>query len=296
MVTNPFNYLSQSGGIVGPNPDTARLGRHRMGCRWQECESTDRKVRGSNPTSASRLPLSRLGQPGSILALVHPSGGMAARHRKECESTDRKVRGSNPTSASRLPLSRLGQPGSILALVRPSGGMAARHRKAVAPFRCLAAMPPEGCTRARILPGCPSLDRGSRKAEVGFEPRTFRSVNSRSNHLGHLAPSQINYGCTFLVMTIPIHYHLPVYARDGSVVNGRTYWPEGPWFEPSLLGQPGSIPALVHPSGGMAARRRKGVTAERFVLFNVHCLPASPEFVSDATKYASWRTLPTFPD
>ncbi|KER27956.1 hypothetical protein T265_05081 [Opisthorchis viverrini] len=60
-------------------------------------------------------------------------------------------------------------------------------RSAVAPFRCLTAAPPEGFTRAGILPGCPSLDRGSREAEVGFEPRTFRSVNLRSNHLGHLA-------------------------------------------------------------------------------------------------------------
>ncbi|KAG5444121.1 hypothetical protein CSKR_101607 [Clonorchis sinensis] len=36
----------------------------------------------SIPTSASRLSLSRLGKPGSIPALVLPSGGMAARHRK----------------------------------------------------------------------------------------------------------------------------------------------------------------------------------------------------------------------
>ncbi|KER22670.1 hypothetical protein T265_09292 [Opisthorchis viverrini] len=36
-------------------------------------------------------------------------------------------------------------------------------------------MPPEVCTKAMILPGFPSLDRGSRGAEVGFEPRTFRS-------------------------------------------------------------------------------------------------------------------------
>ncbi|KAG5447470.1 hypothetical protein CSKR_107517 [Clonorchis sinensis] len=43
---------------------------------------TDRKVRGSSPTSASRSPLSRLGQPGSISALVLPSGGMAPRHWK----------------------------------------------------------------------------------------------------------------------------------------------------------------------------------------------------------------------
>ncbi|KER27333.1 hypothetical protein T265_13818, partial [Opisthorchis viverrini] len=35
--------------------------------KWLEREFTDRKVRGSNPTSTTRLPLSRLGQPGSIL-------------------------------------------------------------------------------------------------------------------------------------------------------------------------------------------------------------------------------------
>ncbi|KER27862.1 LOW QUALITY PROTEIN: hypothetical protein T265_13696 [Opisthorchis viverrini] len=63
-----------------------------------------------------------------------------------------------------------------------------KNRSAVAPFRCLAVMPREGSTRAGILSGCPSLDRGSRVAEVGFEPRAFRSVNSRSNHLSHLAP------------------------------------------------------------------------------------------------------------
>ncbi|KAG5446032.1 hypothetical protein CSKR_103895 [Clonorchis sinensis] len=60
-------------------------------------ELTDRKVRGSNPTSASRLPLSRLGQPGSIPALVQPSGGMAVRHRKgttaERSSSSSKLRG-----------------------------------------------------------------------------------------------------------------------------------------------------------------------------------------------------------
>ncbi|KER19917.1 hypothetical protein T265_11421 [Opisthorchis viverrini] len=39
-------------------------------------------VRGSNPTFASRLPLYRFGQPGSIPALVLLSGGKAARRRK----------------------------------------------------------------------------------------------------------------------------------------------------------------------------------------------------------------------
>ncbi|KAG5443057.1 hypothetical protein CSKR_112154 [Clonorchis sinensis] len=39
----------------------------KSGARWPKWlgrEFTDRKVRGSNPTSASRIPLSRLGQPG----------------------------------------------------------------------------------------------------------------------------------------------------------------------------------------------------------------------------------------
>ncbi|KER21755.1 hypothetical protein T265_09994 [Opisthorchis viverrini] len=71
------------------------------------------------------------------------------------------------------------------------------NRSAVAPFRCLTAMPPEGCTRA----GYPSLDRGSREAEVWFEPRNFRSINSRSNHLEHLAPVISNRSCWCLKVT-----------------------------------------------------------------------------------------------
>ncbi|KAG5452464.1 hypothetical protein CSKR_110234 [Clonorchis sinensis] len=54
--------------------------------KWLEREFTDHKVRGSNPTSASGLPLSRLEQPGSIPALVLPSGGMAAKHRRGSEN------------------------------------------------------------------------------------------------------------------------------------------------------------------------------------------------------------------
>ncbi|KAG5441470.1 hypothetical protein CSKR_109828 [Clonorchis sinensis] len=50
--------------------------------KWLEHEFTARKVRGSNPTSAYRIPLSKLGQPDNIPALMLPCGGMAARHRK----------------------------------------------------------------------------------------------------------------------------------------------------------------------------------------------------------------------
>ncbi|KER21035.1 hypothetical protein T265_15184, partial [Opisthorchis viverrini] len=48
------------------------------------------------------------------------------------------------------------------------------------------------CTKVGILSDCPRLDRGSREAEVGFEPQTLRSVNSRCNHFDHLAPGVIN--------------------------------------------------------------------------------------------------------
>ncbi|KAG5450157.1 hypothetical protein CSKR_201130 [Clonorchis sinensis] len=50
--------------------------------QWLEREFTNLKVYVSNPASASQLLLSRLGQPGSIPALVLPSGDMTARHWK----------------------------------------------------------------------------------------------------------------------------------------------------------------------------------------------------------------------
>ncbi|KAG5447150.1 hypothetical protein CSKR_107956 [Clonorchis sinensis] len=49
--------------------------------QWLGHEITYRKVSGSNPTCALRLLLSRLEQPDNI-ALIIPSGGLAARHRK----------------------------------------------------------------------------------------------------------------------------------------------------------------------------------------------------------------------
>ncbi|GAA48506.1 akirin-1, partial [Clonorchis sinensis] len=45
----------------------------------------------------------------------------------------------------------------------------------------------------------------------------------------------------------------------------------GSTFRVPPLRQPGSIPTLLLPSGGMAARHRKGVTAERTVYSNVVC-------------------------
>ncbi|KER24955.1 hypothetical protein T265_07517 [Opisthorchis viverrini] len=58
--------------------------------QWLEHEFTDRKVRGSNPSSALRLHMYRLEEPGSILTHVLPLGGMAVRHRK-CVTAERLV-------------------------------------------------------------------------------------------------------------------------------------------------------------------------------------------------------------
>ncbi|KAG5454002.1 hypothetical protein CSKR_102085 [Clonorchis sinensis] len=93
----------------------------------------------------------------------------------------------------------------VVLLFKISHGI--KNRSAVTPFRCLAAMPPEGCTRAEILPGCPSLDRESREAEVGFEPRTVRSVNSLPNHLSHLVQGILNSCSTDKWMERPWSFH-----------------------------------------------------------------------------------------
>ncbi|KER32657.1 hypothetical protein T265_01341 [Opisthorchis viverrini] len=75
--------------------------------------------------------------------------------------------------------------GELSAMTSPSTArlhFSSLGSPAVTLYPCLAAMPPERNTRAEILSDCPSLDRRVLEAEVGFEPRTFWSVNSRSNH------------------------------------------------------------------------------------------------------------------
>ncbi|KAG5450259.1 hypothetical protein CSKR_112437 [Clonorchis sinensis] len=106
---------------------------------------------------------------------------------------------------------------------------------AVASFWCPAVLQPEGSTRARIIPDCPGLDRGNREAEVAFEPGPRPCVASYSWGL-HKTDRQVE--------------------QDGSLTDNNEETP----------GQPGIILALVLPSGSMAARHRKGVTAERFCI------------------------------
>ncbi|KAG5442301.1 hypothetical protein CSKR_109882 [Clonorchis sinensis] len=97
-----------------------------------------------------------------------------------------------------------------------------KPRSAVTPSRCLAAMPSEGSMRAGILPGCPSLDRGSREAEVGFQPRTFRSWLERE-----FTDRKVRGSNPTSDSRLPL----------------------------SWLGQPGSIPALVAENSSTAHDR-----------------------------------------
>ncbi|KER24174.1 hypothetical protein T265_08110 [Opisthorchis viverrini] len=103
-----------------------------------------------------------------------------------------------------------------------TGSVLQATHSAVALFRCITAVPPEGSTRVGTVPGCPSVDRGSREAEVGFESTDLliskRSV-ARTRHL-------------------PLDFLL------------------------SRLGQPGIILVLPLPSGGMAVRQQNNDTAE----------------------------------
>ncbi|KER19202.1 LOW QUALITY PROTEIN: hypothetical protein T265_15622 [Opisthorchis viverrini] len=132
-------------------------------------------------------------------------------------------------------------------------------------LRCLSAMPSEGCTRAGILPGCPSLDRGSRETEVRFEPRAFRSVNSRSNHCCECAREAI--------ILLIAYDHLGMICRridkDLAIVLQLEHEFTGQNIHGSKptstfrLGLVDSIPSPVLHSDGMTARHRNGVTAER---------------------------------
>ncbi|KAG5453311.1 hypothetical protein CSKR_104412 [Clonorchis sinensis] len=95
-------------------------------------------------------------------------------------------------------------------------------RSDVTSFRCLTAIPPEGCKRTGILPGC------------------LREVERRRSGSNHEVGSS---------------------GLSANLLIGRSVVRTRPHL--SRLGQPGSISALVLPSGGMAARHRKSVADER---------------------------------
>ncbi|KER19912.1 hypothetical protein T265_15432, partial [Opisthorchis viverrini] len=182
-----------------------------------EREFTERKFRSSNPTSASRLLPYRLGQPDSIPALVQPSGGMAVRHRKG--ATAGRANAVNTTedwtfvikllyleskpiavsifqrNQQRLPWDLpQRRPWKKLSITLDQSQLTRVRAGTLSTFSCSTLSPPnchatrrrhEGWDTARLS----KPRQGKSRVEVGFESQTFRSVNSRSNHSVHLAPS-----------------------------------------------------------------------------------------------------------
>ncbi|KER28855.1 hypothetical protein T265_13506, partial [Opisthorchis viverrini] len=87
-------------------------------------------------------------------------------------------------------------------------------RSTVAPFWCLTAITPEGSMRAWILPSCPSPNRGSREAEVGFEPRTFHPPGIRQYFT--MQKRNISYA-TFGANTVHADMELPQCVQHSSL-------------------------------------------------------------------------------
>ncbi|KER26065.1 hypothetical protein T265_06639 [Opisthorchis viverrini] len=100
-------------------------------------------------------------------------------------------------------------------------------------------MPPECGTRAGILPGCPSVDMGSREAEVGFNPQIFQAENYSKKAIDPDAPR--------------FNLHLAIRRPVFIGVNYTTVVAWATWQYPS-----------PQPSGCMAAKHRRGFTAEQF--------------------------------
>ncbi|KER22375.1 hypothetical protein T265_09516 [Opisthorchis viverrini] len=78
LINRIYFHLDPNNHCLFPGVDTERCEM----ARWLVSAFTDRKVCGSNPISASRFPLSRLEQPGSIPDPVLTSGSMAVGHER----------------------------------------------------------------------------------------------------------------------------------------------------------------------------------------------------------------------
>ncbi|KER26636.1 hypothetical protein T265_06141 [Opisthorchis viverrini] len=87
-------------------------------------------------------------------------------------------------------------------------------------FALLVAILPEESTRAGTLSGSPSLDRESREAEVGSEPRTFRTnaaavvANPACAASGFNNSDDIRVSCTLEMSGLKVVEHLDVYELD----------------------------------------------------------------------------------
>ncbi|KER20877.1 hypothetical protein T265_10664 [Opisthorchis viverrini] len=232
--------------------------------KWLERKFTDRKVRGSNPTSVSRLPLSRLGQPDGISALMLPLGGMAAGHRKGVTAERffyiwQEIK-RNKKMAEISQYSQLSFDGSNGIIPRasmnprihvPICNLSGASNK-IAKALCF------GTAKRRAALCC----RATRwKHEGGYTvrlPKPIQEIYSRDTVAG-LEPKLLTE------MSLAQWLEREVGHRKVRASNQTS----ASRLSQSRLGKPGSNPAFVLPSGGMVTRYRKGATGERFEVFLV---------------------------
>ncbi|KER21270.1 hypothetical protein T265_10370 [Opisthorchis viverrini] len=187
------------------------------------------------------------------------SGG-GARWTKwlEHEFTDRKVRGPNPTSTTRLPLSRLGRPGIIPALVPPSCAMAARHRKSATAGRCsTTSMDVLHARQPLYYEHHLTIVQGSHRQR--FKRRSFEDTSLLKMKLNKNGESGLPCRTLlFLSRRVYMGARWPNWLeREFTDRKVRGSNPTSATRLPlSRPGRSGSIPALVLPPGGMAARHR----------------------------------------
>ncbi|GAA57295.1 tonsoku-like protein, partial [Clonorchis sinensis] len=157
-----------------------------------------------------------LGQPGSIPALVLPSGGMAARHRKG--ATAERFCQYLCTATSQI---WLGQPGGIPILVRPSGGMVVRRRKGATAERVsdwgwwIAEEVRSMRIKLRLIMVDDALTTSSLCDSI------FRS---KTSHLNSRSPQKPPRGCrhTYLKLTINFVTHSCKTAIRGTVTKNSS--------------------------------------------------------------------------
>ncbi|KER26134.1 LOW QUALITY PROTEIN: hypothetical protein T265_14065 [Opisthorchis viverrini] len=237
------------------------------------CHATRREHEG---WGAGRLPRPRQGKSrgrGRVrttdLAVTDTFSGSETTQRLERKFTDRKVRGSNPTSACRLPLSRLGHPGSIPALVLSPCDMASRHRKGATSERFILFYLSD--PNWTVFKNYTNLQINLVFTRESTEPLLYDVLQLNALNTGRLVfqlrCSRYRSSQSLSCRTCACKFDEGQCIRDemvqvsANLLTARFAVRTRPL---PRLGQPGSSPALLLPSGGMAVKHRKSATAVRF--------------------------------
>ncbi|KER23200.1 hypothetical protein T265_14686, partial [Opisthorchis viverrini] len=247
---------------------------------WLERKFINRKVRGSNPTSVSQLPMSRPGQPGSNPVLVLFSSRVAARQRKGVTAERFPIRRTQMNLSFKNTLKEVFTWNPVCVQVEHK----IDGNAGTAPNLMCSKKGETGRTHdgnAGTAPNLMCSKKGETKAlrqpMTGFAPLGAHQVGADPefslNLMFYLSTNCMKY--TTLHASFVLMGDLPGPQLNLSWFN----WLERKFINRKVRGsnptsvsqlpmsrpgQPGSNPVLVLFSSRVAARQRKGVTAERF--------------------------------